>query len=215
MARNIHNMYPAYADPSLILSSAAQSNMLYFPSVLKRVSWNVHYLTRSFKLPEEDFSKSFDSNYGFKPLNKEPTEKVEKLYLSQRKGSEANFNAILSENEGNPRSAKTELILAYADISENVNYQRKMFERAAKRLDDHGIPYDIILYPNLVSARMEKPDIMANYIKRTFTGIDYSQHRVITANDTAFANARYYNDMNHMNPDGANLLTRYIYNQLY
>ena len=109
---------------------------------------------------------------------------------------------------------KTEVVLAYTDLIENVSYQRQMFERAAKRLDQHNIPYDIIVYPNLVSARMEKKDIMANYIRRTFPSIDYSKHRIITPSDTAFANARYYNDMNHMNPEGAELLTRYIYNQL-
>ncbi|MFM7727691.1 MAG: hypothetical protein ACKO7B_13375, partial [Flavobacteriales bacterium] len=85
---------------------------------------------------------------------------------------------------------------------------------AAKRLNEKNIPFDIIVYPNLVSARMEKQDIMANYIRRTFPSIDYNQHRIITANDTAFANARYYNDMNHMNPDGAELLSRYIYSKL-
>jgi hypothetical protein len=214
MARNIHNMYPAYASPSLILSSAAQHNTFYFPSILKRISWNVHYLTRSFKLNEADYSKGFNSTYGFKPLEYIDTEKVEKSYRNQRAGSEANFNAIQSENEGNARSTKTQLILAYTDMNENVSYQRHMFERAANRLDKHGIPYDIIVYPNLVSARMEKQDIMANYVRRTFPSIDYSNHRIITANDTAFANARYYNDMNHMNPDGAEMLTRYIYQQL-
>ncbi|MFM7233451.1 MAG: hypothetical protein ACKOZM_02595, partial [Flavobacteriales bacterium] len=214
MARNIHNMYPAYASPSLILSSVAQNNTYFFSSILKRVSWNVHYLTRGFKMNEEERSKEFNSTYGFKPLEYLETEKVEKSYRSQRAGSEANFNAIQSENEGNARSLKTDLILAYTDMNENVSYQRHMFERAANRLDAHDIPYDIIVYPNLVSARMEKQDIMANYIRRTFPSIDYNQHRIITANDTAFANARYYNDMNHMNPDGAELLSRYIYSKL-
>jgi hypothetical protein len=90
-----------------------------------------------------------------------------------------------------------------------------MFARSARRLDELNIPYDIIVYPNLVSARMEKKGIMANYIKRTFTTIDYSKHDVITFSDTAFANAKYYVDMNHLNPDGAELLTKTIYNEFH
>jgi hypothetical protein len=62
---------------------------------------------------------------------------------------------------------------------------------------------------------MEKKGIMANYIKRTFTTIDYSKHDVITFSDTAFANAKYYVDMNHLNPDGAELLTKTIYNEFH
>ena len=215
MARNIHTMYPVQATASHIQSSLADYNTQYVPSVLKRASWNIHSLTQYSKYIPQEHEKEFVSNYGFKPQNFNAVEKVEKSYKNLRAGSESNFNAIQGENEGRELPLKSKLSLAYTDVTQNVIFQRHMFEQSAQRLDAYNIPYDIIVYPNLVSARMNQKEIMANYIKRTFTGIDYSKHKVIAANDTAFANAAYYVDMNHLNPTGADLLTRYIYNQLH
>jgi hypothetical protein len=55
---------------------------------------------------------------------------------------------------------------------------------------------------------------MADDIKRTFTSIDFTEHRVIAVYNTCFANSRYYVDMNHLNPQGAEQLTRFIYNTI-
>jgi|GEM_PF-3530376 len=214
MAHYIHSMYPVQATPNHIQSSALAGNTLYLPSFLKRVSWNVHSLTRFGKyIPKEE--EQFFSSYGFRPQPYNTLDKVEKSYKNLRGGSEANFNAIQGENEGRMLPLKSQALMVYFSIVQNVHFQRVMFARSARRLDELNIPYDIIVYPNLVSARMEKKGIMANYIKRTFTAIDYSKHNVITFSDTAFANAKYYVDMNHLNPDGAELLTKSIYNELH
>lgn len=58
---------------------------------------------------------------------------------------------------------------------------------------------------------MGKPQIMTDYIKRTYTPIDFNKQRVIAVDDTCFANSRYYVDMNHLNPQGAEQLTRVIH----
>jgi hypothetical protein len=215
MARGIHNMYPAQADPSHIMRSATEFNTFFLPSFLKRVSWNVHSLTRFTKYTKNDPKKEFTSSYGFKPQEMVPPEKIEKMYKNLRVGSESNFNAIQSENEGKKLPLKSQALLAYTDVTQNIYFQRAMFEKSAKRLDDLDIPYDIIVYPNLVSARMKEQEIMANYVKRTFKSIDFEKHKVIAINDTAFANAKYYADMNHLNPEGAELLTHYIFNELH
>jgi hypothetical protein len=214
MARYIHNMYPAQASTSHILQSATAFNTQFFPSFLKRVSWNVHSITHLTKYEQTDPEKEFISSYGFKPQNTLAVEKVEKSYKNLRTGSEANFNAIQNQNEGNDLPLKSKVSVALTDVTQNILYQRSIFERSAQRLDDLNIPYDILVYPNLVSARMEKQGIMANYVKRTFTGIDFDNHRVIAVTDTAFSNARYYVDMNHLNPKGADLLTNFVYNEL-
>jgi hypothetical protein len=214
MARNIHNMYPAQARTSHILKSAAEFNTLFFPCFLKRVSWNVNSLTHTTKYTVNVPEKEFTSKNGFKPLNTISTDKVEKAYINLRAGSESNFNAIQNQNEGKELPLKSKVSLAITDVMQNIIYQRAMFENGAKRLDDLGIPYDILVYPNLVSARMAKQGIMANYVKRTFKGIDFDKHRVITVTDTSFANAKYYNDMNHLNPKGADLLTNFVYREL-
>lgn len=214
MARYIHTMYPVQATPGHIQTSAFQFNTQYIPSFLKRVAWNIHSLTQTSKYIPQEEGKEFTSSYGFKPQTFNSIDKVEKSYRNLRQGSETNFNAIQGENEGRSLPFKSKLMLAYTDVTQNVIYQRTMFERSAKRLDDLHIPYDIIVYPNLVSARMDKQEIMANYVRRTFSSIDFSKHQVIAANDTAFANAKYYVDMNHLNPDGAALLTHYVYDQL-
>jgi len=207
-------MYPAQASTSHILQSATAFNTQFFPSFLKRVSWNVHSITHLTKYEQTDPEKEFISSYGFKPQNTLAVEKVEKSYKNLRTGSEANFNAIQNQNEGNDLPLKSKVSVALTDVTQNILYQRSIFERSAQRLDDLNIPYDILVYPNLVSARMEKQGIMANYVKRTFTGIDFDNHRVIAVTDTAFSNARYYVDMNHLNPKGADLLTNFVYNEL-
>jgi hypothetical protein len=215
MARYIHTMYPVQATTGHIQSSALEYNTQYVPSFLKRVSWNVHALTRYGKYIPSVEEKEFVSDYGFKPQPFNTPEKVEKSYKNLRAGSESNFNAIQGENEGRMLPLKSQVLLAYNDVTQNVLFQRAMFAKSAHRLDELNIPYDIIVYPNLVSSRMQTKEIMANYIKRTFTSIDYSKHNVITFNDTAFANAKYYVDMNHLNPDGAELLTKSIYQELH
>lgn len=215
MARYIHTMYPVQATPEHIQQSAIALNTQYVPSFLKRVSWNVHSITRFTKYAPVETEKEFVSVYGFKPQPYNSPEKVEKSYKNLKSGSESNFKAIQGENEGRMLPLKSQALLAYTDVTQNVQFQRAMFAKSARRLDELYIPYDIIVYPNLVSARMEQKEIMANYVKRTFKSIDYSKHRVIAVNDTAFANARYYVDMNHLNPDGAALLTEYIFNQLH
>ncbi len=215
MARYIHTMYPVQATPGHIQSSALALNTQYIPSFLKRVSWNVHSLTRYTKYEPVETENEFISSHGFKPQPYNSLEKVEKSYKNLRAGSESNFKAIQGENEGNMLPLKSQVLLAYTDITQNVLFQRAMFAKSAQRLDELNIPYDIIVYPNLVSARMNQKEIMANYVRRTFTSIDFSKHRVIAMNDSSFANARYYVDMNHLNPDGAALLTQYVYNQLH
>jgi len=215
MARYIHTMYPVQATPGHIQSTALSFNTQYLPSFLKRISWNVHSLTRYTKYIPVESEKEFASVYGFKPQPYNTKEKVEKSYKNLKAGSESNFKAIQGENEGRMLPLKSQALLAYTDVTQNVLFQRAMFAKSAKRLDDLNIPYDIIVYPNLVSARMDEKEIMADYVKRTFTSIDYSKHNVIAVNDTAFTNAKYYVDMNHLNPDGAELLTRYIYNKLH
>jgi hypothetical protein len=181
MARNIHTMYPIQASPSHIQSSVLALNTHYLPTFLRRVSWNVNSLTRLSKYTPNEEKKEFVSNYGFKPQPFNTSDKVEKSYKNLREGSEANFNAIQGENEGRMLPLKSQVLLAYTDITQNIHFQRAMFANSARRLDELNIPYDIIVYPNLVSARMDKKDIMANYIKRTYyyrlfeTPCDYAE----------------------------------------
>lgn len=214
MARNIHNMYSLVAESDEILQSAVDGNMLFIPSFLKKASWNVNAVTRSFKYVEEKDALLFSSNYGFDPQRFRDSAEVESAYRRLKSGSEANFAAIEQDAKGGPQGWKLKLLLAKVDYLENVKFQRKEFEKSAAMLDKYGIDYDIILYPNLISARLEKEYLMANYIERTFTEIDYDKHKIITVNDPAFRNASNYVDMNHLNPKGANILTKIIYDQL-
>jgi hypothetical protein len=62
---------------------------------------------------------------------------------------------------------------------------------------------------------MKEQEIMAKYVKRTFKSIDFEKHKVIAINDTAFAIAKYFADMTHLIPEGAALLTHYIFNELH
>ena len=212
MNRNLHNLFPLAASPGQIIQSGLDGNTQVLSSFLHHTAWNIHALTRVFKLSDEKDEFEFKSVSGFKPQKTISRKEVEKSYQRLKSGSEANFNAIEAETNGKERGIKTKLFLLQADIFQNIRFQRKSFERSARLLEKAGIPFDIIVYPNLVSARMGKPYIMADYIKRTFTSIDFTKHHVIAVDDTCFANSGYYVDMNHLNPAGAQQLTKFIYN---
>jgi hypothetical protein len=214
MNRNLHNLFPLAANPKQIIQSGLNGNTQVLSSFLHHTAWNIHAATGIFKLADEKEELEFKSSFGFKPQKTLSLKEIEKSYQRLRGGSEANFNAIEAETNGKQLGLKSKLFLLQADILQNIRFQRVSFERSARLLESAGIPFDIIVYPNLVSARMGKPQIMADYIKRTFTSIDFDKHRVIAVDDTCFANARYYVDMNHLNPLGAEQLTRYIYNSI-
>lgn len=214
MARNIHNMYSLVADSDQILESAANGNTFFIPAFLKHASWNTHAVTRNFKLDEGKEHERFVSDYGFEPQRVRDSVEVEKIYNRLKAGSEANFLAIEQEAKGLPQSLKLRLLLTKIDYLENIKFQRKSFEKSAALLDKYGIEYDIILYPNLISARMDKSYLMADYMKRTFTNIDFTKHNVITVTDPQFKNAALYVDMNHLNPNGASKLSKYVFDIL-
>jgi|688.fasta_scaffold14538_9 hypothetical protein len=214
MASLIHTMYPAAADEKKILNSTLQCNTFVIPSILKHASWNTNYVTRAFKFDDGDTTKIFTGEYGFEPQGYRDSAAVETIYKRLKAGSEANFAAIEQETKGAPQGLKTKLFLTKVDIMENVKFQRNSFANTAKTLDQHNIDYDIILYPNMISARMNKPHLMADYIRHTFKEIDYSKHRIIFMEDSTFKDARMFTDMNHLNPKGAEALTRLVYEEL-
>ena len=214
MNRNLHNLFPLAASPAQIIHSGLNGNTQVLSSILHHTAWNIHSATRIFKLADEKDELEFKSEFGFRPQKTINRKEVEKSYQRLRGGSEVNFNAIEAETKGQQLGIKSRIFLFQADIFQNIRFQRISFERSARLLESAGIPFDIIVYPNLVSARMGKPQIMADYIKRTFTSIDFTQHRVIAVDDTCFANSSYYVDMNHLNPAGAEQLTRFIYNTI-
>jgi hypothetical protein len=207
MASQIHNMYPIVASPRQIAESIRFGNSLYLSCILKHASWNINALSRLFKYNNSDKSKRFNSSYGFSPQKKRSIEYVEKNYSNNRTGSEANFNAIDRVNKGIAMPWKSKFVVMKADIMENIYFQRRMLSQSARLLDRYDIPYDLIIYPNMISARMGRTDIMENYVRRTFTDIDFSQHHIITISDTAFTNPAYFVDMNHLNTDGAERLS--------
>jgi hypothetical protein len=214
MASLIHTMYPAAASSSKILRSAMESNTMVIPSILRHTSWNTNYLTRSFKMDDGDESKIFKGTYGFEPQGYRDSSAVEVIYKRLKPGSEANFLSIEKETQGAQMGFKTKLFLTKVDYFENVKFQRQSFINTARLLDEHNIDYDIILYPNLISARMKKPHLMADYMKHTFKSIDFSKHKIIYMTDSAFTDARIFTDMNHLNPRGAEILTSLIYEEL-
>ncbi len=214
MASLIHTMYPVAADAPKILNSVFQSNSFVIPSILKRASWNTNYLTRSFKFEDGDMSKIFSGEYGYEPQGYRDSAAVEVIYKRLKAGSEANFTSIERETQGVQQGLKTKIFLTKVDVMENVKFQRASFANTAKTLDENNIDYDIILYPNMISARMNKPHLMADYIRHTFKGIDYTKHRIIFMTDSAFQDARLFTDMNHLNPKGARILTSLVYEEL-
>jgi len=211
MARNIHKMYPLVASTDHILKSGIDGNMLFVPSFLRRTSWNVHYVSSHFKLDEGNPDLEFKSKYGYEPQKFIDSTEVERSYKELKAGSEANFSAIEKAIQGGPEGLKTKLVHAKGDYFENIKYQRKSFENTAALLDKYNIDYDILVYPNIVSARMDKTKLMSEYVKYTFKNIDYQKHKLITADDPAFKKSSLYTDSNHLNPDGAKKLTELVY----
>lgn len=214
MARNIHKMYPLAASTEHILNSGIDGNMLFLPSFLRRTSWNIHYMSSKFKLDEGEPSLEFKSTFGYQPQKFIDSTEVERSYKGLKAGAEANFLAIERAVQGEPAGIKTKLVHAKGDYLENIKYQRTSFENTAAMLDRNNIDYDILVYPNIVSARMDKSHLMGEYVKYTFKNIDYEKHKVITIDDPAFKKSSLYTDSNHLNPDGSKKLTALVYSFL-
>jgi hypothetical protein len=214
MASLIHTMYPVAASGPQIIESAKRCNTFVLSSIFKRAAWNTNYFTQSFKFDEGNPDDVFKGEYGFQPQGYRDSTAVEVIYKRLRPGSEANFNSIEQGTKGSQQGLKTKLFLTKVDYLENVKFQRESFAHTAKILDEYNIDYDIILYPNMISARMDKPHLMADYVRQTFTEIDYERHRIIYMTDSTFKNAKYFTDMNHLNPQGAEILTRHIFTEI-
>lgn len=212
---HIHSMYAILAKTSEIIESIQYGNTHYLANIFQRIAWNLNFVTRHLKFQSDGQTSTENSSFGFKAQKHQDSYIVENLYASVKKDSEMNLNALQLRSEGKQLPWKSRLYVSIIDVIKNYHFQRNMFARMTKNLDEHSIPYDILVYPNLVSARSNQSEIMANYIKQTFKTIDYSKHRVIAANDTAFRNSDYYVDMNHLNARGAELYTHYIYNELH
>ena len=211
----IHNMYPLFATPSHIIASLAQGNTYWLAAILKKTSWNIHYLSSSFKYKNQTSQKNFESPYGYHPSRYADVAEVEKLYQRHVATSEKTLLVTDALMNGQPTPWRHYLTRFYFNLFENIQFQKNIFALTAKRLEEANIPYRFIQYPNLVSARMGRPDIMSRYFQMINPQIDFVEHPIILPDDTAFANARYYNDMNHLNPAGAAMLTRYIEGKIH
>lgn len=211
----IHCMYAIVAKTREIIESIRFGNTHYLANIFQRIAWNLNFVTRHLKFHSGGEKSIENSPFGFVAKKPKDSIIVENLYASVKTDTEMNLNALKLRSEGQELPWKSRIYVTIIDVIKNYHFQRNMFARMTEHLDKHSIPYDILIYPNLVSARLNQSEIMANYIKHTFKAIDYSKHRVIAANDTAFGNSRYYVDMNHLNARGAELYTHCIYNELH
>ncbi|MFM7813788.1 MAG: hypothetical protein ACKO66_04660, partial [Flavobacteriales bacterium] len=120
MNRNLHNLFPLAATPHQIIESGLNGNTQVVSSLLHHAAWNIHSMTRVFKLADENESLEFKSPYGFKPQKTLAIKEVEKAYQRLRSGSETNFNAIEAETNGQQLGLKSRLFLLQADIFQNI-----------------------------------------------------------------------------------------------
>lgn len=206
----IHNMYPLYASPNHIAESVTFGNTYALASALKKVSWNIHYLSSSFKYKNKSLQKNFNSRFGYNALPFHDVAEVEQIYQRNVTQAEKSMKATEAIIRGHPMPWRHHLSRFYFDVFDNLYFQKNIFAQTAKRLEEANIPYRFIQYPNLITARMGKPQIMSQYFQSILPQIDFGKHPIIIPEDSAFANASYYNDMNHLNPRGAEMFTRYI-----
>jgi hypothetical protein len=211
----IHNMYPLFASPDHIIQSIPQGNTYWLATILKKASWNIHSVTSSFKYKNPSYPKNFDSRFGYHPSRYSDAAEVEKIYRRNVASSEKTMLATDALINGQVMPWRHHITRFYFNFFENIQFQKNIFAITAKRLEEAQIPYCFIQYPNLITARMGRPDIMSRYFQIINPQIDFVKHRIIVPDDTVFANARYYNDMNHLNPTGAALLTRFIQQKMY
>ncbi len=214
IAINIHKMYPLAADASDILESVGQGNVLAGQTYFKRIAWNNNFFTRSFKLKTLDSTYISASNYGFRYHLPIDSLESEKNYKRQSVISTPNFDAIEKVNNGESPNWKLQLLLFHLDWLENVHFQKECVRNSIALLERLGIEYDIILYPNLVLHRQQRVQVMLDYYYRTFPEIKANGHEIIYFDGDYLGNAKYWVDMNHLNKDGAELLTKELFEKI-
>jgi len=209
----IHNLYPMLADAGDMYSSMGDGNVFAIQSLAKRMGWNTHYFTRSVK--RRIFFDQFmvKSDFGHRhltPIDSLSTEREYKKFYAMTK---ANFEAIDRNNQGVPPNLKLKLLLAKLNWLENAKYQKQAFRNCMTLLNQHQIPFEIIMYPNFILQRINGNATMLAHYDREFPEIQATGHEIITFDGEYLKSANNWIDMNHLNYTGSELLTRRLFEQ--
>jgi hypothetical protein len=207
MARDVHHMFPLAASVPEISQSLALGNFQFLPTVLKRISWNINYVTGITKFDTGEDSLQFRGEFGFQSQKMIDSLMMEKKYRAHHAGMESVLNYLETSATSENGDMKSKLISAKRNYLDNEYFQNRIFERSAQLLDEHQIDYTILLYPNFAASRAGKEEAMAAYAKSRLKGIDYDRHPILVVKDPRLSEAASWVDMNHLSEAGAQLFS--------
>jgi hypothetical protein len=174
---------------------------------LKRISWNLNYLTGITKFDTGQDSLQFRGEFGFQSQKMIDSTMMEKKYAAQHLGMESVLNYLETSTTAEQADIKSKLISAKRNYLDNEYFQNRILEQSAQLLDEHHIDYAILLYPNFAASRAGKEEAMVAYAKSHLNGIDYNKHPVLVVKDPRLSDATSWVDMNHLSETGAQLFS--------
>jgi hypothetical protein len=212
---NIHAMYPVIADGSSILQSFGQSNIRATESVFKKAAWNINWFTEGYKFDASNPDLVHHSEYGYEAYKETDSVSVMRLYQNNLGPVKSTIEFMRTtkgrHGEGGIKRKLSNLKMDYLD---NMVFQDHEFEACASILDQAGIPYEVILYPNMIVAREEAQGILSAYYSQLYSGIDFQKHPILTVEDVELKGVKYWQDMNHLNKRGAEVLSHEIFSKI-
>jgi hypothetical protein len=212
---SIHNMYPVIAEPQAILNTFTEANIKAPLCVFKKASWNLNYLSRSYKFDNSYAPFIHTSEYGYELYKDADSSEVEKLYRDNKKAVQSMIEFMrTTKGRHAPGGILRKLSNMKMDYLDNMIFQDEKFEACAALLEREGIPFDVILYPNLIVQREGQEQVLAAYYKQLYSAIDFTKHEVIIAIHPELARSIYWQDMNHLNKRGAALYSDALFKSI-
>jgi len=211
----IHSLYPLIADAGDINESFADQNVLALESILKRMAWNTNYFTQAIKKNNFEADRVMVSEYGIRNPPEADSSEVERIFTKHKRWMTAVFEEMERKNKGQVEPIKSQLMAWKNNWLGNRKFQDDCLRRSIALLEENKIPYDLILYPNLVLQRRGGAEHVKEYYYRKFCQGRTSNPVIIDFGGEYLKEPGYWVDVNHLSSKGADQLTWDFYSGVY
>jgi hypothetical protein len=215
----IHRMYGAVVDRGEILSTLPLRNIRFGECFFKKFAWNMNFITGCYKLDTRDADQIHYSNYGQVQIEQKEARDISKMYQANLKPMRELIRFMkAAKGRHEPGGVMRSLSDFKMDYLNNMYFQDQKFLESARMLEEQGVAFDVILYPNYTATQMGEEETIAQFYKQLYPEINFDLHHLIALRSEALKNPALWRDLNHLNEEGAALystLLRPLLNDYY
>ncbi len=207
----IHRMYGVVADQNEILSTFPLRNIRFGECFFKKFSWNINFLTGCYKLDTRDMNLIHRSYYGQVHIEQEGERDINKLYKANVPPMKELVRFMkVAKGRHEPGGFMRRLSDFRMDYLNNMYFQDQKFLESVQMLEEQGVDFDIILYPNYTATQLGEEETIVAFYKQLYPEIDFNRHQLIAIKSEELKNPSLWRDLNHLNREGAALYSRLL-----